>query len=117
MKVHIGKRIKEKVKQSGMSVTEFAKRINYSRRNIYAIFDKETIDMGLMFKIGEVLDHNFLKDYVEQDEELQLHEPSQRMKYIVDSNKELQERVEFLERENMLLKEINQLLKDKMGKG
>ena len=59
MKVHIGKKIREAVKKSGMSVTEFAERINYSRRNIYSIFVKESMDTSLLAKISEVLKQDF----------------------------------------------------------
>lgn len=62
-KIHIGSRIREKVNTSGMTVTEFADKINYSRRNIYSIFSKESIDTSLLFKISEVLKYNFFNDF------------------------------------------------------
>lgn len=46
-----------------MTVTEFADKINYSRRNIYSIFSKESIDTSLLFKISEVLKYNFFNDF------------------------------------------------------
>ena len=71
MKVHIGKKIKEAVDKSGMTVTEFAEKINYSRRNIYSmlrlrsaqVFSKESIDTQLLLKIGKVLDQDFFNHF------------------------------------------------------
>ena len=62
-KVHIGKKIKEVVDQSHYKVTEFASRINKSRTVVYNIFERDTLDTGLLQKIGEVLKHNFFNYY------------------------------------------------------
>ena len=55
----IGAIIKKAVKEHGMSVTEFAKRINISRENAYSIFRRKTIDSGLLIKISKILDIDF----------------------------------------------------------
>lgn len=60
-KVHIGKKIKEVLDKSNLSVTTFAKRINRSRDVAYKIFDRETINTGQLQKISEVLDHDFFQ--------------------------------------------------------
>jgi transcriptional regulator with XRE-family HTH domain len=44
--IHIGNQIKSVLESRGLSVTEFAKRINKSRENIYSIFTRKTIDTG-----------------------------------------------------------------------
>ncbi len=62
-KVHIGKKIKEVVNQSHYSVTDFAALINKSRTVVYNIFERDTLDTGLLQKIGEVLKHNFFNYY------------------------------------------------------
>ncbi len=68
MAIHIGEIIKELVKKSGISVTEFSEKINYSRRNTYQIFDKETIDTGLLVKISKVLKQNLFFNYITGEE-------------------------------------------------
>lgn len=68
MSLHIGKIIKEQVKRKGISVTEFAEKINYSRRNVYEIFDKETIDTGLLIKINKIIDQNLFLLYLTDSE-------------------------------------------------
>ena len=66
MAIHIGKIIQGLVKQKGMAVTEFADRINYSRRNVYQIFDKETVDTGLLIRIGKILRQNLFFNYISE---------------------------------------------------
>lgn len=63
MEQPIGAQIREIVEQRGMTVTEFAKRINKSRENAYSIFSRKTIDTGLLKLISEVLEYDFFKQY------------------------------------------------------
>ena len=110
MKVHIGKKIKEAVKKSGMSVTEFAKKVNYSRRNVYSIFDKESVDTAILKKIGEVLQYDFFVDY-----SASIHKHAQSQ--VADPPAEYgQTRVQELEKEVKYLKEIIFLLKEQVSK-
>jgi transcriptional regulator with XRE-family HTH domain len=91
--IHIGKKIKEVFEKKGFTVTEFARRINKSRENIYGIFKRKTIDTGLLLTISKVLDHDFFKYYISGKEEIL--------------------EIERLTSENKLLKELNKLLKEK----
>jgi transcriptional regulator with XRE-family HTH domain len=59
----IGAQIREIVEKRGMTVTEFARRINKSRENAYSIFSRKTIDTGLLKLISEVLEYDFFKQY------------------------------------------------------
>ena len=59
----IGAQIREIVEKRGMTVTEFAKRINKSRENAYSIFSRKTIDTGLLKLISEVLTYDFFKQF------------------------------------------------------
>ena len=58
----IGQIIKEVVERKGMSATEFADKICVSRTNVYGIYERKTIDSGLLAKISEVLNHNFFDE-------------------------------------------------------
>ncbi|MGZ3884569.1 MAG: hypothetical protein ACXVPQ_02805 [Bacteroidia bacterium] len=62
-KIHIGKKIKEVWKESRLKGTEFAALINRDRQVIYDIFDRETIDTGLLHTISKVLHHDFFSYY------------------------------------------------------
>ncbi len=68
MSIHIGKIIQSLVKDKGIGVTEFSKKINYSRRNVYEIFNKKTIDTGLLIKINKILDENLFINYLSDSE-------------------------------------------------
>lgn len=112
MKVHIGKLIQQKVKTKGITVVDFARKINYSRRNAYAIFKNESINTSLLSKIGKVLEYDFFNDYIKitpgsdrvSDQELEA--------YTKQSDK-LKAKIESLEKEITYLREINSLLKAK----
>ena len=92
--IHIGQQIKAVLETKGISVTEFAKRINKSRENIYSIFNRKTIDTGLLTKISEVLEFDFFK-------------PLSKSYKIIESE------LQVVREENTLLKEYTVLLKDK----
>ena len=112
MKMHIGKKIKETVQRSGMSVTEFAAKINYSRRNIYSIFEKESIDTSLLAKISEILEQDFFVHYNSNSKKYtqgRVEEPSGAKEYSENRIKELLKEIEYL-------KEINALLKTQVEK-
>jgi transcriptional regulator with XRE-family HTH domain len=65
--VHIGRKIKEVLKNTPYTVVEFAKKINLSRNGAYKVFTKETIDTGQLQNISNVLKHNFFSYYQKQE--------------------------------------------------
>lgn len=60
--MHIGQRIKEVFKERGITVVAFARAIPCSRENVYRIFKNNNIDILLLKRIGQVLNHDFFKD-------------------------------------------------------
>ncbi|MFM7021812.1 MAG: hypothetical protein ACKOXB_02455 [Flavobacteriales bacterium] len=101
MALHIGKKIKEVLEQSSFSVTDFAAKINKSRTVVYDIFERQTIDTGLLQTIGKVLDYDFFHYYSENSFST-LNE--ERAHYVRKIN-ELEKRNELLEKVNTLLEE------------
>ena len=91
MPIHIGRKIKEIFYKSRIRVYEFANGINKSRNVIYYIFKQETIDTGLLQKIGEVLNHDFFPYYIKDDFNLN----EERAAYM--TNAKLLERISELE--------------------
>lgn len=91
--VNIGQKIKEVFETRGITVTEFARRVNKSRENMYSIFSRKTIDTGLLLSISRVLDFDFFKLYSR-------------------SSYSLQEEVQKLKEENQLLKDYTSLLRE-----
>lgn len=51
-----------------MSVTAFADKVGYSRRNVYEVFEKKTIDTGLLLKINKVLGQNLFLNYLSDND-------------------------------------------------
>ena len=60
--LHIGHLVKAVFDESGLTVAEFAKRIHCERTNVYKIFNRQTIDVALLVKISQALQHNFFVD-------------------------------------------------------
>ncbi|HXB39812.1 MAG TPA: hypothetical protein VNZ49_04670 [Bacteroidia bacterium] len=75
-KIHIGKKIKEIVDQFRYSITEFAGLINKSRTVAYDIFERDTLDTGLLQQISKVLNHNFFRYYNHDIQSLSKEEKS-----------------------------------------
>lgn len=88
---HIGQQIKIVIEQKGITITEFAKRINKSRENVYSIFTRKTIDTGLLTVISEVLDYDFFKNLSKTYDELE-----KKMKLLEEQNEMLKEYTSFL---------------------
>jgi len=63
MALHIGKEIERKYQESGIKLSEFAKRLNTSPRNIYDIFERSEIKTDQLVKICKVLNFNFFYLY------------------------------------------------------
>lgn len=57
--VLIGKEIQNQVHLKRMQVTRLARILNTNRNNIYDIYDRESIDTGLLCKLSKALDYNF----------------------------------------------------------
>lgn len=60
--IHIGRLIKSVFDASGITVAEFARRINCGRPNVYSIFERNSIDVLQLVNISNALNHNFLND-------------------------------------------------------
>jgi transcriptional regulator with XRE-family HTH domain len=65
MEVHIGREIERKFQESGLKISEFAKRLNTGTRNVYSIFERTDISSSQLKKISEVLNYNFFALYAE----------------------------------------------------
>jgi transcriptional regulator with XRE-family HTH domain len=61
--VHIGKKIKQQLTIKKISVQAFALKINTTRNNVYNIFERQSIDTELLYKICIILNHDFFQYY------------------------------------------------------
>lgn len=117
--VEIGKLIKKKLRERGMSNAEFARRINTHVRNVYDIFKRKSLDTELLKKIGKVMDFDFFNYYKAGEPSPVISENSKgygKKKPPViaeDKIKIMELKIEELQKEVAYLKEINNLLKEK----
>lgn len=63
--IHIGHLIQETLESQGRSVAWLARKLNYTRENMYNIFKKQWIDTETLMKISLALDRNFFLLYLD----------------------------------------------------
>lgn len=64
--IHVGNRIKEVLEEQGHNACWLAQQIPCERSNVYNIFKRESIGIDLLFRISEVLGHDFFKEISEE---------------------------------------------------
>ena len=69
-RIHIGTLIRKKMKERGMSVSDFACSLHYERTNIYKIFKRNSIDIELLIRISEILKYDFLREVYLKENDL-----------------------------------------------
>lgn len=115
MTVHIGKLIKQTIEERGMSVSEFARRINTSRENVYGIFKRQSVDTTLLQKAGKVLEKDFF-EYYHIKESIPVFKDTTvtyRKKNTTENIESIQQKLQMLQNEMAALKKELQL-KDKI---
>ena len=108
--LHIGKKIRQIVTDQKMPVQNFAQAIARSRTVVYDIFERETIDTGLLLKISEVLGYDFFRLYSPR---VVVNTTSSESATEIEVR--LKERIASLEKEVSYLTEINELLRKSKG--
>ena len=61
--IHIGKIIRDKLREQGRTATWLAKQIPCSKNHIYKILSKSSINTDLLQRISQILDYNFFKTF------------------------------------------------------
>ena len=118
--VHIGQKIKKALNESKYSVTDFATKINKSRTVVYNIFERDTIDTGLLHKISKVLDHDFFSYYnenigwVAKDEQANYIKKNDLLAILNEELQACKKQLAELEKKYELQEKINKLLEEKI---
>lgn len=61
--IHVGHLVERYVNSvSGLTISELARQLNCSRRNVYRIFDRHSMDTSLLIRLCSVLKHDFFHD-------------------------------------------------------
>lgn len=71
--IHIGTIIRKIIKQRRIKITDFSRNIGYSRRTVYEIFNKKSLDIKLLQKISQELNVDLLAYFKEDDVQNSLH--------------------------------------------
>jgi len=61
--IHIGRIIREKLREKERTVTWFAQKLCCVRPNVYKIFEKQSVDTILLLRISIILEEDFFLLY------------------------------------------------------
>jgi hypothetical protein len=120
MQLPIGNLIQKKLKESGLSNAEFARKLNCTPQNVFNILERDSLDTQLLMDISEALNHNFFLYYQVSDKKKQGNKAvksnltAEKNASINENLLSLKEEVEYLNLQINYLKEINQLLREKI---
>lgn len=64
--MHIGQRIKDVMQEERRSPSWLASKIPCARQNVYHIFSRENIDIHLLSRISQLLNHDFFSELSSQ---------------------------------------------------
>ena len=60
--MHVGKRIREVLDEQGRSASWLARQIPCERTNVYNIFKRKDVSVGLLKNVSVILGHDFFKE-------------------------------------------------------
>lgn len=124
MDIHVGKLILDKLKEKGMTKSEFARRINKSRQNVQDVFKRHSLDTDLLADVSRVLNFNFFQVLANEESSnspVVMEDPAgykttksekQKLKQQVD---QLSKQLKLAQKEIKYLQRINGLLEKKVG--
>jgi len=119
MSFHIGKLILKHLEGMGMNKSEFARRIGVTPQNVYSIFRRKSISTDLLFRISRVLDYDFFQYYTSSRSSYMLAAEDGKMivsAHDLESTIDgLRKECELLRQENHYLKQLNDLMRDRMN--
>ncbi|WP_316820089.1 helix-turn-helix domain-containing protein [Pedobacter gandavensis] len=71
MNLNVGQVIEHVVRKDHMGITELSRKLHVSRRTIYNWFDQESLSFDIICKIGNVMNHDFSKEFPDDFARLQ----------------------------------------------
>ena len=83
---HKGEIVEKAVRQSGLPLTQLAKRLGKSRRWLYNAFDTPTLSIEHILNIGKVIHYDFTDEILDLQRFKNFEDPiSEENKYIVSA--------------------------------
>ena len=64
--IHLGHVIKNKVEEQGKTTVWLAQELGCHRANMYKIYEKRTIDTGILLHISDILGYDFFRLYTDE---------------------------------------------------
>jgi lambda repressor-like predicted transcriptional regulator len=118
--VHIGQKIEETLREKGMSVMAFSKKIKRSRNVVYDIFNRTSINTELLLLICKALETDFFKLYSERLQTKKANENEYTSTVVAEPMRplgySLSEEILILRTEFLKLQNEIQILKNKSVK-
>ena len=65
-RIHIGQCIKSRLEVQGQTTVWLAQQLGCHRSNLYKLYDKHTIDTGVLLRISRIMDYDFFQLYSEK---------------------------------------------------
>ncbi len=105
------------------TVEEVAAKLGMSKSSFYRQLEKETVDTGFLYELGQILDYNFFVHFLEFNDIVDLVEKTEGLDEISkpkliklqEQVEHLQGRIHFYEKEIDLLKAKNLRLMQEIG--
>ena len=63
--IHIGQRIKAKLKEQGRTTVWLARQIPCTPNHLYKVYANASINTDLLKHISRILDYNFFEDFIQ----------------------------------------------------
>lgn len=93
MSIHIGEIIANRLLQTGMSKSEFARRIIKARQNVNDILKRQSVDTELLTAISKALKFDFFQYYVQDlNADYSISEPSTELLLLQEQSQEYKRR-------------------------
>lgn len=68
--IYIGEKIKNEMERQERGVSWLAEKLGCSRMAIYRLFEKNSIDTHLLYRISRILNYNFFNDLSKEIEDV-----------------------------------------------
>lgn len=63
--IHVGRLIEVYIRQNNINASDLARKLGMSRQNIYDLYKRDDLGVKEILSISKILNHDFLKDIVE----------------------------------------------------
>jgi predicted transcriptional regulator len=114
--IHRGEIVKKAIENSGISITQIAKRMKKSRQWVYDQFENPTVPIETVFLIGSIIQY----DFSEEVRSLNLLHEKKTIYTKSSNNSTLETEINWkekyyhlLEEHALLLKKLNELMEEK----